>query len=156
MAFSKRPQDRNAYQALFRDKAVKKIYQAIAPFKEDLQKRLPIHYQSRIEESSVFIQMHEVEGAPNSDTWIDIVEVKDAWARYCLRLGTGKKHQLRVHMSSLGIPIKNDQIYPVLQPHVITNKDFSKPLQLLAKELSFVDPISGLKHHFFSSQALHL
>ena len=156
VAFSKRPQDRNAYQALFRDRAVEKIYQAIAPFREDLQKRFPIHYQSRVEESSVFIQMHEVAGDPNSDTWIDIEEVRGQWARYSLKLGTGKKHQLRVHMSSLGIPIKNDQIYPVLQPHVITNKDFSEPLQLLAKELSFVDPISGLKHHFFSSQALHL
>ena len=156
VAFSKRPEDRNAYQALFRDKAVKKNYQAIAPFREDLRHRFPIHYQSRIEESSVFIQMHEVAGESNSDTWIDIEEVSDSWAKYSLKLGTGKKHQLRVHMSSLGIPIKNDQIYPVLQPHVITNKDFSEPLQLLAKELSFVDPMSGLKHHFFSSQALHL
>jgi tRNA pseudouridine32 synthase/23S rRNA pseudouridine746 synthase len=100
--------------------------------------------------------MHEVVGESNSDTWIDVEEVSDSWAKYSLKLGTGKKHQLRVHMSSLGIPIKNDQFYPVLQPHVITNKDFSEPLQLLAKELSFVDPMSGLKHHFFSSQALHL
>ena len=152
----KRQEDRNAYQALFRDKAVKKNYQAIAPFREDLRHRFPIHYQSRIEESSLFIQMHEVAGESNSDTWIDVEEVSDSWAKYSLKLGTGKKHQLRVHMSSLGIPIKNDQIYPVLQPHVITNKDFSEPLQLLAKELSFVDPMSGLKHHFFSSQALHL
>ena len=156
VAFSKRASDRNAYQALFRDRLVEKTYQAIAPYQEDLQSRLPIHYQSRIEESSVFIQMHEVAGEPNSDTWIDIEEVSGSWAKYSLKLGTGRKHQLRVHMSALGIPIKNDQIYPVLQPHVMSNKDFTQPLQLLAKELSFVDPISGLKHHFFSTQVLHL
>ncbi|MFM6961718.1 MAG: pseudouridine synthase [Polynucleobacter victoriensis] len=156
VAFSKRASDRNAYQALFRDRLVEKTYQAIAPYQEDLQSRFPIHYQSRIEESSVFIQMHEVAGEPNSDTWIDIEEVSGSWAKYSLKLGTGRKHQLRVHMSALGIPIKNDQIYPVLQPHVMSNKDFTQPLQLLAKELSFVDPISGLKHHFFSTQELHL
>ncbi|MFM8760233.1 MAG: pseudouridine synthase [Polynucleobacter victoriensis] len=156
VAFSKRASDRNAYQALFRDRLVEKTYQAIAPYQEDLQSRFPSHYQSRIEESSVFIQMHEVTGEANSDTWIDIDEVSGSWAKYSLKLGTGKKHQLRVHMSALGIPIKNDQIYPVLQPHVMSNKDFNQPLQLLAKELSFVDPISGLKHHFFSTQALHL
>jgi len=156
VAFSKRASDRNAYQALFRDRLVEKTYQAIAPYQEDLQSRFPIYYQSRIEESSVFIQMHEVAGEANSDTWIDIEEVSGSWAKYSLKLGTGKKHQLRVHMSALGIPIKNDQIYPVLQPHVMSNKDFNQPLQLLAKELSFVDPISGLKHHFFSTQELHL
>jgi len=156
VAFSKRASDRNAYQALFRDRLVEKTYQAIAPYQEDLQSRFPIHYQSRIEESSVFIQMHEVAGEPNSETWIDIEKVSGSWARYSLKLGTGKKHQLRVHMSALGIPIKNDQIYPVLHPHVMSNKDFTQPLQLLAKELSFIDPMSGLKHHFFSSQALHL
>lgn len=156
VAFAKLPEDRNAYQALFRDRAVKKVYEAIAPYKEDLVNRFPIHYQSRIEESDVFIQMHEVSGEPNSDSLINVLETKGAWAKYSLKLGTGKKHQLRVHMSALGIPIKHDQIYPTLKPHVISDKDFTQPLQLLAKELAFLDPITGLKHHFFSEQALHL
>lgn len=156
VAFSKLPQDRNAYQALFRDRVVKKVYEAIAPFKRDLEGKFPIHYQSRIEESDTFIQMREVSGAPNSDTIIDVIEVLGSWAKYQLQLGSGKKHQLRVHMSALGLPIKHDQIYPKLQPHVVTGKDFSQPLQLLAKELIFIDPITLMEHSFCTRQALQL
>jgi tRNA pseudouridine32 synthase/23S rRNA pseudouridine746 synthase len=59
-------------------------------------------------------------------------------------------------MSALGIPIKNDLIYPELKAHLKTGHDFSQPLQLLAKELRFKDPITGLEHYFSSQQALHL
>jgi tRNA pseudouridine32 synthase/23S rRNA pseudouridine746 synthase len=156
VAFSKRPEDRNAYQSLFRDKVVTKVYEAIAIYRDDLRQQFPIHHRSRIEESDVFMQMHEVVGEPNSDSLVELLAIKGEWARYRLQLGTGKKHQLRVHMSALGLPIKNDQIYPVLKPHVVINKDFTHPLQLLAKELSFTDPITQKKHHFFSQQALHL
>ncbi len=156
VAFSKLPEDRNSYQALFRDRAVKKVYEAIAPYKDDLKHQFPIHYQSRIEESDVFIQMQEVPGTPNSESSIDLIEVNGSWAKYKLLLGTGKKHQLRLHMSALGLAIKHDQIYPVLKPHVVTGKDFTQPLQLLAKELSFVDPVTGHDHCFLSQQALQL
>lgn len=156
VAFSKKVEDRNAYQALFREKAVTKVYEAIAAYREDISLKFPIHHCSRIEESENFMQMHEVEGDPNSDSSIDLLEVKESWARYRLQLGTGKKHQLRVHMSALGLPIKNDQIYPVLQAHVAVNKDYTKPLQLLAKELTFEDPVTHMQHQFFSHQALHL
>jgi tRNA pseudouridine32 synthase / 23S rRNA pseudouridine746 synthase len=156
VAFAKLPEDRNAYQALFRDRAVKKVYEAIAPYKEDLVNRFPIHYQSRIKESDVFIQMQEVSGEPNSESTIDLIEVSGSWAKYQLLLGTGKKHQLRLHMSGLGLPIKHDQIYPNLRPHVVVGKDFTQPLQLLAKELSFIDPITSLHHSFLTQQALQL
>ncbi len=156
VAFSKSALDRNLYQALFRERAVEKEYEAIAPYRDDLSHQFPIHYQSRLEESEVFIQMHEVSGEANSDTVIHLMEIKGLWAKYQLQLGSGKKHQLRVHMSALGIPIKNDLIYPKLQAHVKTGHDFSQPLQLLAKELRFKDPITGLEHYFSSQQALHL
>ena len=156
VAFSKKAQDRNLYQALFRERAVEKGYEAIAPYRHELSNQFPIHYQSRLEESEVFIQMHEVPGESNSDTVIHLMEIKGLWAKYQLQLGSGKKHQLRVHMSALGIPIKNDLIYPELQAHVKTGHDFSQPLQLLAKELRFKDPITGLEHYFSSQQALHL
>jgi tRNA pseudouridine32 synthase/23S rRNA pseudouridine746 synthase len=85
---------------------------------------------------------------------IELIEVAGSWARYRLHLGSGKKHQLRVHMNALGLPIKNDQIYPVLEPHVTVGKNFDEPLQLLAKELAFVDPLTQRQHHFTSCQEL--
>ena len=152
--FSVNPDERAQYQNLFRDRAVTKIYEAIAPYSEALAKQLPITYQSRIEESEHFLQMQEVEGEPNTDTLIELIQVNNSWAKYCLTPGSGKKHQLRCHLNALGIPIKNDQIYPVLTPYQEYDLDLSKPLQLLAKGIAFQDPISGKTREFFSAQIL--
>jgi tRNA pseudouridine32 synthase/23S rRNA pseudouridine746 synthase len=98
--------------------------------------------------------MQEVEGESNTDTFIEIIEVKEPWTKYRLTPGSGKKHQLRCHLNALGIPIKNDQIYPILTPYQEYDLDFSKPLQLLAKEIAFLDPISHELRTFSSGQEL--
>jgi tRNA pseudouridine32 synthase/23S rRNA pseudouridine746 synthase len=154
--FSVNPNERAQYQNLFRDRVVKKIYEAIAPYSMQLSKKLPMTYQSRIEESENFLQMQEVEGESNTDTLIEIIEVKESWAKYRLTPGSGKKHQLRCHLNALNIPIKNDQIYPILTPYQEYDLDFSKSLQLLAKEIAFQDPINGKGRAFSSKQALNL
>jgi len=152
--FSVIPNERAQYQNLFRDRAVKKVYEAIAPYSKELAGRLPITYQSRIEESEHFLQMQEVEGESNTDTLVEIIEVKEPWARYKLTPGSGKKHQLRCHLNALNIPIKNDQIYPILTPYQEYDLDFSKPLQLLAKEIEFQDPITRASRIFKSQLEL--
>jgi tRNA pseudouridine32 synthase/23S rRNA pseudouridine746 synthase len=154
VVFSIRPDERAQYQNLFRDRAVNKVYEAIAPYSEALTKRLPLTYQSRLEESEHFLQMQEVEGEPNSDTQIELLEISKPWARYRLIPGSGKKHQLRTHLNALNIPIQHDQIYPVLTPYQEYDLDFTKPLQLLAKTISFNDPITGKSREFYSSQEL--
>ncbi len=113
-------------------------------------------YQSRLEESEHFLQMHEIAGEPNSDTLIELIDKKQPWAKYRLTPGSGKKHQLRCHLNALQIPIKNDQIYPLLTPYQEYDLDFSKPLQLLAKEISFLDPLTSAPRIFISSQKLIL
>ena len=151
--FSIRPADRNAYQSLFRERAVEKVYEAIAPFRQDLT--LPLIRRSRMQErADAFMQMEEVAGgAPNAETQIALIERLGDSARYELRPQTGQKHQLRVHMSALGLPIAGDRIYPVLQPEEET-ADFSHPLQLLAREMAFTDPVSGINRRFVSSLRL--
>lgn len=151
VVFSVQPHERAQYQNLFRDRMVKKVYEAIAPYSEALHARLPLTYSCRLEESEHFLQMQEVEGEPNTDTLIELLEVLKPWARYRLTPGSGKKHQLRCHLNALGIPIKFDQIYPTLTPYQRYDLDFSKPLQLLATEISFRDPVTG-KERSFSSQ----
>lgn len=152
--FSINPGERAMYQNLFRDRAVKKVYEAIAPYSKELEQKLPMTYQSRLEESEHFLQMHEVSGVPNSDTLIELLEVQGSWAKYRLTPGSGKKHQLRSHLNALNIPIKDDQIYPVLTPYQEYDLDFSKPLQLLAQEVSFLDPISKQARAFTSRKTL--
>lgn len=154
--FSINPSERAQYQNLFRDRAVRKVYEAIAPSNSDLIGRLPMTYQSCLQESEHFLQMCEVEGAPNADTLIELIETNGTWAKYRLTPGSGKKHQLRCHLNSLGIPIQHDQIYPVLTPYQEYDLDFTKPLQLLAKEIAFEDPITRENRVFSSRQELEL
>jgi tRNA pseudouridine32 synthase/23S rRNA pseudouridine746 synthase len=152
--FSVNPDERAQYQNLFRDRVVKKVYEAIAPYSDTLIKRLPMTYKSKIEESEHFLQMQEVEGEPNTDTLIELIQINQPWAKYRLTPGSGKKHQLRCHLNVLGAPIKHDQIYPILTPYQEYELDFSKPLQLLAKEIAFDDPITKQMRSFGSQQKL--
>ena len=152
--FSINPNERAHYQNLFRDRVVKKVYEAIAPYSEALNQQLPMTYQSRLQESDHFLQMQEVEGEPNADTEIELIEINKPWARYRLTPGSGKKHQLRCHLNALNIPIKGDQIYPILTPYQEYDLDFSNPLQLLAKEIHFKDPISNESRSFISKKVL--
>jgi tRNA pseudouridine32 synthase/23S rRNA pseudouridine746 synthase len=98
--------------------------------------------------------MREEEGEANSETNIELLETQGNLARYRLSPVTGKQHQLRVHLMSLGIPILNDPFYPVVLPD--KGDDYSSPLQLLAKSISFIDPISQEKRFFESEQNLTL
>jgi tRNA pseudouridine32 synthase / 23S rRNA pseudouridine746 synthase len=154
--FSVQPATRDAYQALFRDRAVHKTYEAIAPYRPELN--FPLTRHSRIVEDTSegrgFMTQTEVEGLPNSLTHIQALEVKGNFARYQLKPVTGKRHQLRVHMHALGIPIQGDGIYPVLTPE--GQIDYDNPLQLLAKSIEWVDPMTQEVRRFESQRTLNL
>ena len=147
--FSTNPATRNAYHALFRDQAVDKHYEAIAPWNPDLPWQLT--RRSRIGTAPHFMQQTELDGEPNSWTEIAPLDVSGEWARYALRPHTGHRHQLRVHMAALGLPIAGDGIYPVLTPEAAP--DYTRPLQLLAQAIAFTDPISGKAQRF---ESLHI
>lgn len=151
--FTIQPKTRNAYQSLFREKKVKKIYHAIAPFNATLN--FPLSYRCRLVESKNFMQMIEEEGEPNAETKIELAHIKNDLAYYILHPVTGQKHQLRVQMSALGIPLLNDRIYPELLLRPDIENDFSHPLKLLAKLIEFIDPITGKRRQFESKQQLN-
>ena len=153
--FTIQPQARKKYHALFERKAVQKRYQAIAPWRAELA--MPVTRRSRLVEGDSFMRMCETEGEANAETAIELLEVMGDVARYRLTPLSGKKHQLRVHMAALGLPIVNDKIYPVHHSiEQIEDGDYSKPLQLLAESIAFVDPISGQPREFSSRQRLSL
>ena len=148
--FSVNPSERNAYQGMFRDQTVSKYYETIAPWRADLA--LPITRKSRIVEGEPFFRQCEVPGQPNSETHIDVVQVSGNRARYALSPVTGKKHQLRIHMNALGLPILNDRMYPPVAD--TPDDDYSLPLQLLAKSIAFTDPATGQARRFDSQLTL--
>jgi tRNA pseudouridine32 synthase / 23S rRNA pseudouridine746 synthase len=153
--FSVKPGERDAYQALFRRHEVSKHYEAIAARRPEL--RFPLQRKSRIVEDEPFFRQREVPGEANSETLVDLLQTegnKGELARYALSPVTGKKHQLRVHMNALGIPILNDRIYPPVE--VTPDDDYARPLQLLARSIAFADPISGQLRQFESRFRLAL
>ena len=152
MLFSIEPATRGAYHSLFRDRLVTKHYEALAPWRADLV--FPLRRHTLIVESPQFFRMWEQAGAPNADTTIDVLEVKGNMARYSLSPLTGRRHQLRVHMAALGIPIVNDHFYPEVNDP--PKGDYSEPLQLLAKRIAFTDPLTGQEREFESQRRLEM
>ncbi len=150
--FSVQPATRDHYQALFRERRITKTYEAIAPWRADL--RLPLTRASRIAQAGHFMQQQEVPGMPNAVTHVDLLRTLGALAHYRLRPVTGHRHQLRVHMAALGLPIVGDGIYPQLSPEC--EPDYRNPLQLLAKSIEFTDPLSGQLRRFDSTRQLRL
>jgi tRNA pseudouridine32 synthase/23S rRNA pseudouridine746 synthase len=146
--FSIEPANRGDYHALFNHCAISKVYEALAPIHSDRQ--LPLTYRSRIVTGEPFFRMQEVAGEPNAETHIEMLEQQGNNARYRLRPVTGKKHQLRVHLAALGIPIINDHTYPELLPH--KGEDYTHPLKLLARSIAFKDPYTNQQRFFESGR----
>ncbi|MFD6425604.1 pseudouridine synthase [Streptomyces sp. NPDC060198] len=149
--FVVRPEDRGAYQTLFRDRLVRKEYEAIAGYDPGLV--LPRTVRSRIVKEHGVIAARDEPGEPNSESRVELLERRDGLGRYRLLPATGRTHQLRLHMSTLGLPLVNDPLYPVVEPQGDPD-DWSRPLQLLARVLEFTDPVTGEPRRFRSGLRL--
>ncbi|MGX9790209.1 pseudouridine synthase [Mycobacterium sp. MMS18-G62] len=146
LVFTTRREVRGAYQTLFARGEVRKTYLARAAVNPDVE--LPTVLRSRIIKRRGHLQAVEEPGEPNAETLIE--HVNDGL--YRLRPRTGRTHQLRVHMTSLGLPIVGDTLYPNVID--VPADDFSRPLQLLAHSIEFADPVSGRPRRFVSTRTL--
>ncbi|WP_328832484.1 pseudouridine synthase [Streptomyces sp. NBC_00252] len=150
--FTVRPGERGAYQALFREKRVRKEYEAVASYDPGLV--LPTTVRSRILKERGVMAAQQVPGEVNAVSRVELEEERaDGLARYRLVPSTGQTHQLRVHMNALGVPILGDPLYPVVHDPV-PDGDFRRPLQLVARALEFTDPVTGAEHRFRSGRVL--
>lgn len=143
---------RGAYQLLFQEQRVTKVYRAVAPLDPSLA--LPLTVENHIRKEHGIMHAEVLPGErPNARTLVEFeTDLGDGTGVYRLSPATGRTHQLRIHLSGLGIPIVGDPLYPV--PLDIDIDDFSTPLQLLASELTFTDPVDGSERHFTSARSL--
>lgn len=155
MLFSVNPATRHLYHELFSARKIHKTYQAIARLnsEENLVGKEWL-VQNRIVQSDPSFLMKMVEGEPNSHSMIRCLKQSGDKALFELNPITGKTHQLRLHMQSLGWPLLNDRFYPTLLPKA--DEVYSRPLQLLAKELHFIDPVTQQSRVFSSKTELSL
>lgn len=142
---------RGTYQTLFDTSKVKKKYEAVGgiPRDRDVEEWT---IESRIVRGNPFFRMKNEQGIVNAKTIIRCLKKRHDHAYFELEPVTGKKHQLRLHLCRIGSGIMNDRYYPTLQPE--SKPDFSRPLQLLAKEIQFKDPITGEHMVFISERQL--
>ena len=158
------PAARRAYQMLFQEHRVRKVYQCLAPVRPILHPRtgtvqhldpprvFPLERRSRVIKRRGILQAWEERGPVNAITRVELTAGQGCLATYTLYPQTGKTHQLRVHMNALGLPIVGDDLYPRIQTRAYD--DFSRPLQLVARRLEFTDPFTGVERIFTSSVPL--
>ena len=151
--FSTNPASRGAYQALFRERRIDKHYEAICPALPALA--FPRVERLQMVDGEPFFLMRKGDGEPNSETRIEVLERRGELCRYALYPVTGRKHQLRLQMATLGAGICNDPFYPELIERARRDRDdYARPLKLLARGLAFDDPLSGAPRRFESQLSL--
>ncbi len=143
LLFTTRRELRGTYQTLFARGLVSKTYLARAAVDPALM--LPRLVRGRIVKRRGHLQAVCEPGMPNAETLVELISPDGL---YRLTPRTGRTHQLRVHMASLGVPIRGDPLYPNVID--VAADDFSTPLQLLAQRIEFDDPVTGLRRRFVS------
>jgi len=161
LMFSARPVTRGAYQLLFENRRVEKVYEAVSllPAGWDPQapalggSALPLVHRNHIEKLRGHVCVRvDPEREPNAETLVELLGFDDRVLHTLLRPHSGRMHQLRVHLAELGAGILNDAFYPELLPE--QPDDFAHPLQLLARELRFTDPLTGVPREFRTRRSL--
>ena len=144
---------RGTYQVMFEHGSIRKTYRALAPWRDDLD--VPITVRNHLRKVRGALQAEVVPGAPvNAETLVEVESRHGDQAVYRLTPRTGRTHQLRLHLHGLNIPIEGDPLYPVVRETSVD--DFTRPLQLLAAELAFTDPVDGSERVFVSRRELPL
>jgi tRNA pseudouridine32 synthase/23S rRNA pseudouridine746 synthase len=158
-----RPEVRGAYQEAFARREVRKVYEAVAPLTPSagappeaarVIQGEPVTLRSRMVKRRGATRAEEMPGEPNAESRITLVATDEerGLGLYRLQPHTGKTHQLRLHMASLGLPILHDPFWPELRD--TDPDDFGRPLQLLSRSLELTDPLSGLVRRFESHRTL--
>jgi tRNA pseudouridine32 synthase/23S rRNA pseudouridine746 synthase len=137
------------YHRLFAEGNVEREYVAVAHTTSPVDKT---HWciENRMERGEPWFRQRIVEGPANAITEIELIELRQGFGRFRLFPKTGRKHQLRVHMASIGCPIVGDPFYPI----ITEKREGDPPLQLIARRLAFIDPMTGAARGFISKRGL--
>lgn len=115
-----------------------------------------IRVENRIAKTAGDLRALVVDGPVNAISDITLERIRDdGLGEYRLVPLTGRTHQLRLHMSGLGVPIVGDPLYPDVDADLAAapaRGDFSRPLRLIASSLAFTDPFTGVERRFTTTR----
>lgn len=138
VVFAKTSKALSRLNEMFRKGEVHKTYWAISANRPAKEEDTLIHYITTTERNNK--SYASVEPRPNSQRAILSYRHIASSDRYHLievNLMTGRKHQIRVQLSSIGCPIKGDLKYGAHR----SNPDGS--ISLMARRIQFIHPVSG-------------
>ncbi len=123
--------------AMFRDGEVKKTYRAITRFKpSEPEARLTGYITSTERNNKSYVTPNPRPGAKEAILSYRLIASSDRYHLLEVNLETGRKHQIRVQLASIGCPIKGDLKYGDKR----SNPDGSISLQ--AHKIEFIHPVS--------------
>ena len=117
---------------LFKNKKIKKQYKVIVHGNFGEEKRT---YTKNVDDKAAISHVSLLDYDKASNTSLVIVDIE-----------TGRKHQIRIHLSGAGFPVVGDRLYG--------DSDESEDLQLTAFKLSFPNPIDGEEKTYILNEAL--
>jgi 23S rRNA pseudouridine1911/1915/1917 synthase len=130
--FSKHPLTKAALDRQFEDGTAKKEYLAVVDGRVD-NREIDINNPIARNRHNAEQMMVYKKGKP-AHTHISRLKLFDDKSLVKAQISTGRKHQIRVHLSNIGYPIMNDPLYGLVR-----NK---KGLMLQAYRLQFIPPFS--------------
>ncbi len=123
---------------MFRNGAVHKTYWALTRNRPPKDTELLTHYITTVERNNKsYASLTPKAGAKESRLRYRTIAVGDRLSLVEIKLLTGRKHQIRVQMSSIGCPIRGDLKYGDKR----SNPDGS--ISLIARRITFTHPVSG-------------
>jgi len=137
MVFAKTSKAASRLSDAIREGNVDKKYLAIVEGKPRFNQDKLINYLKKSPETNMVKVVPELtEGAKYAELDYKVLETKNNYSLLNVNLITGRGHQIRVQLATLGHPIVGDKRYG-------KSENLKLPLCLWAYELKFSHPISG-------------
>ena len=130
---------------VFHDRQIQKVYWAIVKQKPEKSEDTLVHWLTRVPQKNITrAHKKEVTDSQRAELSYTLIASIENYHLLEVRPITGRQHQIRVQLASIGCPIKGDIKYGFDR----TNKDAS--ICLHARRLDFEHPIQNEKVHFLA------
>lgn len=138
MVFAKTSKALARLNEMFRNGDVKKTYWAITRNMPPKNEDTLVHYITSVERNNKsYASISEKKGSQKAILSYRHIASSDRYHLLEINLMTGRKHQIRVQLSSIGCPVKGDLKYGDKR----SNPDGS--ISLMAHRIQFIHPVSG-------------